>query len=268
MTLDTTSGSAPRGRLFTIPHGVSVHSTTIFPNTNREYGELADNGPKLDRTVDTIVPQAGDTATLATIGSAVGGVIASCVIFALTATIHNFVSHLKEIADRISAMERRISANRHNMDTIEYGDDVSQISPHSEQIGIGSTPRTENVRFHDYNEGFRYTVGSEYDPVRDHALADDATLDNFFSRPLKLKELQWNVGSPLLEPEFNPWSLYFENKRVINRINNYKLLRCKLHLKFVINGTQFHYGRLMASYRPHPVSDNFPNVLPDRKSVV
>jgi hypothetical protein len=44
---------------------------------------------------------------------------------------------------------------------------------------------------------------------------------------------------------------------VLNRISNYNLLRAKLHLKFVINGNGFHYGRAIASYVPLPDDDDF-----------
>jgi hypothetical protein len=47
-----------------------------------------------------------------------------------------------------------------------------------------------------------------------------------------------------------PWSDYFTNPYIANRLNGYRLLQAKLHLKFVINGTPFHYGRLIASYYP------------------
>lgn len=36
----------------------------------------------------------------------------------------------------------------------------------------------------------------------------------------------------------------------MNRINNFNLLRCKLKIKLVINGTPFHYGKALMSYQP------------------
>jgi len=49
---------------------------------------------------------------------------------------------------------------------------------------------------------------------------------------------------------FNPWNLFFSNKRVVNRINNYARMRANLHVRFIINGNGFYYGRLMADYNP------------------
>lgn len=87
------------------------------------------------------------------------------------------------------------------------------------------------------------------DPLRTQPLNVDATLDNFFSRPLKIYEKQWSVGNALFF-RIDPWKLYFNNKRVINRIANYKLMRADLHIKIILNGNAFHYGRCIVSYNP------------------
>jgi hypothetical protein len=81
-------------------------------------------------------------------------------------------------------------------------------------------------------------------------------LENFFSRPIKVQSYSWGTGTNLFE-KFNPWQDYFENPRVINRIVNYNLLRCKLHVKFMLNGNGFHYGRAIASYLPLHNFDEF-----------
>jgi hypothetical protein len=94
------------------------------------------------------------------------------------------------------------------------------------------------------------------DPTRSLQDQDDATLENFLSRPLKIAEFEWSTASPSFFQSFDPWSLYFENPRVINRMVNFKLLKAKLHVKFVINGNSFQYGRLLASYLPLRVRDD------------
>jgi hypothetical protein len=78
----------------------------------------------------------------------------------------------------------------------------------------------------------------------------DAELNNFFSRPIKIAEYEWSTSIPTISQDFDPWTLYFENPRVANRLVNYNLLRCKLYLKFVINGNGFLYGRSIVSYLP------------------
>lgn len=92
-------------------------------------------------------------------------------------------------------------------------------------------------------------VTSSPDRTFNYGHTDDAALSDFFSRPIKIYSADWVVGTSFVA-RLDPWSLFFENKRVINRINNYNLLRCKLKIKIVINGTAFHYGRIMVSYLP------------------
>lgn len=85
---------------------------------------------------------------------------------------------------------------------------------------------------------------------------DDDDLGNFFSRPIKIQSFAWDVGTSLFE-RFNPWQDYFENPRVINRISNFGLMRATLHVKFLINGNGFHYGRLISSYIPRHTLDDY-----------
>jgi hypothetical protein len=132
------------------------------------------------------------------------------------------------------------------------------IDPHSEELPV-SVPSSEmisqNVKFADTHPGYMQETPGDIDHIRDAALASDATLDEYFSRPLRIASIDWGVGGTLFQ-SLNPWQLYFENARVINRIANYKLLRAKLHLKFTINGNAFHYGRIIASYNPLPADDS------------
>jgi hypothetical protein len=131
------------------------------------------------------------------------------------------------------------------------------VDPHSEELNV-STPSTElttqNVKFVDTHPGFMQEPTGDFDPIRDAALTSDASLDEFFSRPLRIQSYDWAVDGTLYQ-RFNPWQDYFENPRVINRISNYKLMRAKLHVKFTINGNAFHYGRAICSYNPLPADD-------------
>lgn len=112
------------------------------------------------------------------------------------------------------------------------------------------------MRFSDHTPAWNYSVESNPDPTFAIADTSDATLENFFSRPIKIASYSWATGANLFET-FNPWQLYFENLRVINRITNFNLLRCKLHVKIVLNGNSFHYGRAIASYNPLHTRDDF-----------
>lgn len=114
---------------------------------------------------------------------------------------------------------------------------------------VASNAVHENVQFADQNEVYAYDVKSTVDPTRTLQDSSDATLDNFFSRPIKIFEEEWGTGTSLAF-DLQPWELYFENPRVINRIANYNLLRANLNVKIVINGNGFQYGRALVSYLP------------------
>jgi hypothetical protein len=113
---------------------------------------------------------------------------------------------------------------------------------------------TQNVAFADQLSAYTYDAGGELDPTRSLQDTDDADLGNFFSRPLKIHEVEWGTGVALFD-SFDPWSEYLQNPRVINRLTNFNLLKAKLHLKIVINGNGFQYGRAIAHYLPFDIFD-------------
>lgn len=111
----------------------------------------------------------------------------------------------------------------------------------------------------DADAGWDTYIPSQLDDTYLSGFNGDAQLQDFFSRPVKIATYTWNIGE-LLDRVFNPWSLFFGDSRVINRINNYNLLRAELQVKFVINGTVFHYGMVMPSYIPIGEYDNLTKV--------
>jgi hypothetical protein len=120
--------------------------------------------------------------------------------------------------------------------------------------GSGSALTSENVTFDEAVSGHMYDTNAYVDPTRKLQDSDDADLGDFFKRPIKIREFGWGTGLSI-GTSFNPWDDFFSNKRVINRINNFELLRCNLHLKFVLNGNHFMYGRAIASYLPYHIAD-------------
>jgi hypothetical protein len=118
-----------------------------------------------------------------------------------------------------------------------------------------TSQKKQNLRFADQIQAYENEYQAVMDPTRKDMDMDDATLDQFFSRPLKIASYEWGTGTTLAE-DMNPWTLYFTNPRVINRIVNYNLLRCNLRVKIVINGNGFQYGRALVSYLPLQPTDN------------
>ena len=113
------------------------------------------------------------------------------------------------------------------------------------------------MSFKDQNTAYTYEVGSSPDATYKTAENDDADLGNFFGRPVKIADFAWSTSIPDFYENFDPWDRFFRNPRVVNRISNFNNLRCKLHVRFLINGNGFHYGRLLASYSPLATVDDF-----------
>jgi hypothetical protein len=136
-----------------------------------------------------------------------------------------------------------------------------KFNPQSGSEGLritmtNSSTKSQNVAFADQHSTYITAMESEMDETRMLQDTNDATLDNFFSRPIKIYEAEWGTGTSFFE-SFDPWTLYFGNTQVTARINNYNLLRAKLHIKIVLNGNGFQYGRCIASYLPFSVYDNY-----------
>jgi hypothetical protein len=79
---------------------------------------------------------------------------------------------------------------------------------------------------------------------------DDVSLAEFLSRPVRIHEFTWTVAGTNLGLVLNPWKKFLEDTRVYDKFNHYKLLSGKLRVKFMLNGTAFHYGRLLIDYQP------------------
>jgi hypothetical protein len=124
----------------------------------------------------------------------------------------------------------------------------------------------QNVHFTDDNAGEIDDRGTITDPLRTQLEDPLLALTDFFKRPVRLETspLLWDVSTTAdFNITFDPWAVFFENKRVINRISNFKLLKATMHVKFVLNGNAFYYGRMLASYRPLPNFDSTTVYVPN-----
>jgi len=113
---------------------------------------------------------------------------------------------------------------------------------------------SEITNFQEQDPGWTTAIGSGSDATMQLSNAGDSDLGNFLSRPTRIGEFQWSVSSPLFE-RFNPWQLFLNDPRVAEKIANFELYRSKLHVKMVISGTGFHYGRALVSYNPYTGAD-------------
>jgi len=112
-----------------------------------------------------------------------------------------------------------------------------------------SKVQAEITTFADESAGWSTTVPTSPDSTFNLANNSDSDLGNFLCRPINVATYQWAVNSPLFE-KFNPWSAYLSNTFIRDKIANFELLRMNLHMKVLISGTPFHYGRALVSYNP------------------
>jgi len=142
----------------------------------------------------------------------------------------------------------------------QTSDSLREIAPEgtAEKLGVTFSENkhvsTEIVTFDDIVSQNAYDISSDLDSTFSMQDSNDDDLANFFARPIKVYQTDIEVNTAL-KVSFNPWTAFFSNPRVINRICNFNLLRCNLCLRFLINGNSFYYGRFIASYLPLAAED-------------
>ena len=92
------------------------------------------------------------------------------------------------------------------------------------------------------------------DELRTDGMSPATGLEDFLTRPVKIYETTWAVGDALRVYGIYPWQLYLRDPVIANKVNNYAFIQGKMHIKVLINGTQWHYGKSILSYRPLPSS--------------
>lgn len=171
----------------------------------------------------------------------------------------------KPTLDEINAMYAQWVRDNHNPTPAQYDPPVfaayKDDNDYVFQAGTATTcPETSGrtstgtMVFSDTDSNVINTICGEMDSTRYLAANAADGMAAFLSRPLLVQTITVAVGASTFV-EFNPWKRFLDNKRVVNRINNYNNLRAKLHVKFLINGNGFYYGKLIASYLPLKASD-------------
>jgi len=126
------------------------------------------------------------------------------------------------------------------------GTDEPGVSEFLGFIAESGVDKKEILSFVEKTREQEVQIGGAVPEVRE--APGDCTLQQFLSRPVKIAEFVW--GSTFFAQSIDPWNLLWNNKRIANRISNYKLFRGKCHVKMVVNGNGFYYGKIMASYLP------------------
>ncbi len=107
----------------------------------------------------------------------------------------------------------------------------------------------ENLVFHDANVSETVDMGSMNSGNYYHDEDASADLGKFLSRPVRIGTYTW-TQTPGFYQTFQPWNLFFSDAQIKRKLENFGKISCRLHLKFLVNGSPFHYGSLRACYFP------------------
>jgi len=129
------------------------------------------------------------------------------------------------------------------------GDVATPEQPHDVLTTQAETVQQEVMNFNDSSPQEELTFNYIQDPTFDDGNAQDSSLQDFFSRPVKIANIVWAEGASL-NTQIEPWYLYFNNPYVKKKVDNYGLLRCNLKVKLMINSSPFYYSLGMLSYKP------------------
>jgi len=156
--------------------------------------------------------------------------------------------HVSQLRKRIFQLENRVLVSQSGV----VSDD--QPPPGVKETEVAPMTTEQITSFADQDAGWATEKVGYYDPTMDLANNSDSELGNFLKRPIRQSAQTWIVGQPFFY-KFNPWTQFCENPFVRDKIKNYELLRMKLHVKTIISGTKFHYGRSLVSYNPYTAGD-------------
>lgn len=168
-----------------------------------------------------------------------------------------FINYFEALATEVC--NHMLAQNMHYIVLeLDDGDGVTfQAGKLEEQAGdeicydtTGDNVEHEKITsFYDQSPSYTCAVKSQLDPTFHISHDADATFAEFFQRPVRIASYTWAVGSSLSQFIY-PWYAFMSDSRVSNRLNNFRMLSAKLHVRVQIAGNAFYYGRALVSYKP------------------
>lgn len=117
--------------------------------------------------------------------------------------------------------------------------------------------------FVDDSQQMLVSMQKEEDPSFYATTSNDDSLGAFLARPVQIASVSWATTDPSFSFGLNPWQAFFESTSSIRaKTEHYHNLKADLHIKIVLNGNAFHYGRVVASYTPYFAHTDFPTIPP------
>lgn len=146
--------------------------------------------------------------------------------------------------------QKRRKMKRENWDAVAQADIVyDTLSVPNTTTGATDVVQ-EHIVFKNEPQGPVVPVGNFTDDMVTN-MELSQSLAKYLSRPRLIFSYAWieNTANGV-KTDFNPWQLFFADFSMASKLEGYGLMRSKLCLKFLINGSPFYYGSLMAAYTP------------------
>lgn len=102
---------------------------------------------------------------------------------------------------------------------------------------VGMIPQTAVNAFGD---------SSVSEDVFDDSLVEEAGINTFLQRRVKIKTYTWAVGADFSQ-QIEPWNEFVAIPIFQEKLNHYNLVKCDFKVSIYTKGTKFHAGLLMAS---------------------
>jgi hypothetical protein len=137
--------------------------------------------------------------------------------------------------------------------------DVTSQSGEMRQEGSTITTESEveqTVQFQTDIDQVKVDIPTAVDSTRLQASVKNTELGEFLSRPLRIASHNLTNGF-YCDVSFNPWHDFLSNSVVMNKLQNYSLIRGTMHVKFLINGGPFYFGNIICGYKPRGLGFDF-----------
>jgi len=115
-------------------------------------------------------------------------------------------------------------------------------------IGMAESGREQNFDDSMPNENEVHLGQAE---ISDYGQVEVTKMGDFLSRPVEIVSAAIPLGD-ILVVNLSIWDVFTKDPTVRAKLRNFAYLRGDMHVRVVVNGSPFHYGRLLVSYQPLP----------------
>lgn len=162
---------------------------------------------------------------------------------------------LNKLEERVNLLDDAFDMQEAHTEKLLQFENPVDLKIQSEDDSSGDIGAT-----HEEHEVVQFADGIDDDQDGSKAILDPIhrgldvsyELNNFFSRPTRIRTYSIPQGESYNIRQFYPWADYFMNPQIKKKLDNYAYIRCNLKLKFVVNSSPFIYGAYCAAYQPLP----------------